>query len=108
MNNTANVAAKMESNAMPEQWVETHGDYLFNFAVGQLRDASVAEDLVQDTFLAALKAPNASAANLPSAPGWSASCVTKFATTCVTPAANALSVRIFLHRTETTKRGMRR
>jgi RNA polymerase sigma-70 factor (ECF subfamily) len=29
---------------------------LFNLAVGQVRDALVAEDLVQDTFLAALKA----------------------------------------------------
>ena len=57
MNNTANVAANMESNTtMPDQWVEAHGDYLFNFAIGQLRDASVAEDLVQDTFLAAFKA----------------------------------------------------
>ena len=57
MNNTANVAVKMESNATtPDQWVEAHGDYLFNFAIGQLRDASVAEDLVQDTFLAAFKA----------------------------------------------------
>lgn len=57
MNNTANVAVKMESNAtMPDQWVEAHGDYLFNFAIGQLRDPSVAEDLVQDTFLAAFKA----------------------------------------------------
>jgi len=40
----------------PDDWVEAHGDYLFNFAIGQLRDASVAEDLVQDTFLAAFKA----------------------------------------------------
>jgi len=37
-------------------WLTAHGDYLFNLAVGQLRDASVAEDLVQETFLAALKA----------------------------------------------------
>jgi RNA polymerase sigma-70 factor, ECF subfamily len=37
-------------------WVDAHGDYLFHFAVGQVRDAGVAEDLVQDTFLAALKA----------------------------------------------------
>ena len=44
------------TDTRPEDWVETHGDYLFNFAVGQLRDASVAEDLVQDTFLAAFKA----------------------------------------------------
>lgn len=37
-------------------WLATHGDYLFNLAVGQVRDPSVAEDLVQETFLAALKA----------------------------------------------------
>lgn len=36
-------------------WVETHADYLFNFAIGQVRDRSVAEDLVQETFLAAVK-----------------------------------------------------
>lgn len=36
-------------------WVDAHGDYLFNYAVGQVRDASTAEDLVQETFLAALK-----------------------------------------------------
>ena len=39
-------------------WVEAHGDYLFNFALGQIRDAGTAEDLVQETFLAALKARN--------------------------------------------------
>jgi len=37
-------------------WVDAHADYLFNFAVGQVRDAHTAEDLVQDTFLAAVKA----------------------------------------------------
>jgi RNA polymerase sigma-70 factor (ECF subfamily) len=40
----------------PDEWVGTHGDYLFNFAMGQVRDTGVAEDLVQDTFLAAFKA----------------------------------------------------
>jgi len=38
--------------------VDAHADYLFNFAIGQVRDASIAEDLVQDTFLAAVKAQN--------------------------------------------------
>ena len=38
----------------PESWVELHGDYLFNYAVGQLRDVNLAEDLVQDTLLAAM------------------------------------------------------
>ena len=37
-------------------WLAAHGDYLFNLAVGQVRDPLVAEDLVQETFLAALKA----------------------------------------------------
>lgn len=51
MNQTISEAA----NAVATNWVETHGDYLFNFAIGQVRDTSVAEDLVQETFLAALK-----------------------------------------------------
>lgn len=37
-------------------WLEAHGDYLFRFAVGRVRDPSVAEDLVQETFLAGLRA----------------------------------------------------
>lgn len=45
-------------NAVATNWVETHGDYLFNFAVGQMRDTNIAEDLVQETFLAALKSQN--------------------------------------------------
>jgi RNA polymerase sigma-70 factor (ECF subfamily) len=45
-----------DTNAVATNWVEAHGDYLFNFAIGQVRDTSVAEDLVQETFLAALKA----------------------------------------------------
>jgi RNA polymerase sigma-70 factor (ECF subfamily) len=44
--------------ALSSDWVETHADYLFNFAVGQVRDTGVAEDLVQETFLAALKSQN--------------------------------------------------
>src|SRR5439155_314666 len=54
MQTTANMTVNI--GPTPDDWVEAHGDYLFNFATGQLRDASVAEDLVQDTFLAAFKA----------------------------------------------------
>jgi RNA polymerase sigma-70 factor, ECF subfamily len=36
-------------------WVETHGDYLFAFAISRVRDEWVAEDLVQDTLLAAIQ-----------------------------------------------------
>ena len=41
--------------ALSSNWFESHADYLFNFAIGQVRDKGVAEDLVQETFLAALK-----------------------------------------------------
>ena len=39
----------------PSVWVARYGDYLFRFAMLRLRDRSTAEDLVQETFLAALK-----------------------------------------------------
>jgi len=50
-----NQTTSEDVNAIATNWVETHGDYLFNFAIGQVRDTNVAEDLVQETFLAALK-----------------------------------------------------
>src|ERR1043165_903804 len=39
----------------PERWVDEHGDYLFKYALSRLRDPAKAEDVVQETFLAALK-----------------------------------------------------
>jgi RNA polymerase sigma-70 factor (ECF subfamily) len=39
----------------PERWVEEHGDYLFKYALARLRDPLKAEDMVQETFLAALR-----------------------------------------------------
>jgi len=59
MNNETNLMTRVESKpTLGSDWVDAHADYLFNFAIGQVRDASVAEDLVQDTFLAAVKAQN--------------------------------------------------
>ena len=37
-------------------WLDQHGDYLFKYASFRLRDQAAAEDAVQETFLAALKA----------------------------------------------------
>jgi RNA polymerase sigma-70 factor (ECF subfamily) len=40
----------------PKEWVAKHGDALFGFALRYVSDRAVAEDLVQEAFLAALKA----------------------------------------------------
>ena len=40
----------------PERWLDLHGDALYRFAYLRTRDASLAEDLVQETLLAALAA----------------------------------------------------
>ena len=40
----------------PEQWVEEHGDIMFRYAYVRLKDHAKAEDIVQETFLAAMKA----------------------------------------------------
>lgn len=39
----------------PAAWVDRHGDSLFRYAMTRLGDRHVAEDLVQETFVAALK-----------------------------------------------------
>jgi len=40
----------------PESWVDQYGDVLYHFTLSRIKDPSIAEDLVQETFLAALKA----------------------------------------------------
>lgn len=40
----------------PELWVDRYGDLLYRFAMARVKDPSIAEDLVQETFLAALHA----------------------------------------------------
>lgn len=39
----------------PATWVDEHGDALFRFALLRVKDINVAEDLVQETMLSALK-----------------------------------------------------
>jgi RNA polymerase sigma-70 factor (ECF subfamily) len=40
----------------PASWVDEHGDYLYRYALARVGSPEAAEDLVQDTFLAALSA----------------------------------------------------
>src|SRR4051794_6980988 len=52
---TATHSATPAKHSNPERWVDEHGDTLFRYALMRLRDPIKAEDLVQETFLAALK-----------------------------------------------------
>ena len=39
----------------PENWVTEYADYLYQFALSRVNEEEIAQDLVQDTFLSALK-----------------------------------------------------
>jgi len=39
----------------PNKWVDNYSDYLFNYTISRLNDHDLAKDIVQDTFLSALK-----------------------------------------------------
>jgi len=43
-----------DSTSDPREWVERYGDLLFRYAMARVRDRTTAEDLVQETFTAAL------------------------------------------------------
>ncbi len=52
-----NIKASNNSQKLdPETWVEEYGDSLYYFALSRVLDSSIAEDLVQETFLGALTA----------------------------------------------------
>jgi len=42
----------------PDTWVDQYGDYLYRFALSRIQDPETAQDLVQETFLAALDSKN--------------------------------------------------
>jgi RNA polymerase sigma-70 factor (ECF subfamily) len=42
-------------NVDPENWVDEYGDYLYRYALMRVRHHQVAEDLVQETLLAAVR-----------------------------------------------------
>jgi RNA polymerase sigma-70 factor (ECF subfamily) len=47
-------ARTAEENAKPETWVDLYADSLFRYALLSIADKAVAEELVQETFVAAL------------------------------------------------------
>lgn len=46
----------MKPDLSPEKWVANYADYLFSYALYKTSKRELAEDLVQDTFLSALRA----------------------------------------------------
>src|SRR5690554_401066 len=40
----------------PEKWVDNYADYLYNYTIVRVNDPVVTQDIVSETFLAALKA----------------------------------------------------
>lgn len=46
-------AAQPEDSLNADQWVDRHGDTLFRYALSRLRDSEAAEEVVQETFVAA-------------------------------------------------------
>lgn len=56
MSEPGKIDGKENAILTPEKWVEKHGDYLYNYAYSRIQSKEIAEDLVQDTFIAGLKA----------------------------------------------------
>jgi RNA polymerase sigma-70 factor (ECF subfamily) len=48
--------SQQKGNIDPINWLDDHGDALYAYALVRVREPSLAEDLVQDTLLAAFKA----------------------------------------------------
>src|SRR5438093_6382902 len=54
-----NVAVKRTASGVaptePERWVDEHGDVLYRYALTRVRKPDIAQDLVQETMLAAMR-----------------------------------------------------
>ena len=44
-----------EHEINPNKWIDLYSDYLYNYTISRVSDRDMAQDLVQDTFLAGLK-----------------------------------------------------
>ncbi len=52
----ATIVGEDQTATLPLLWLDAHGDALYAFAIRRVRRSEVAEDLVQETLLAALQA----------------------------------------------------
>ena len=56
VNSSKATTTKDTASTDPVDWVELYADYLYRFALVRIGDPSVAEEIVQETFIAALAA----------------------------------------------------
>ena len=49
------MAEKKQHTSDPAEWTQIYGDYLYSYALSRVYRKELAEDLVQETFLSALK-----------------------------------------------------
>lgn len=52
---TTKGSSKDKTKKHAHDWLNKHGDYLYRFALARLRDQHQAEDVIQETFMAAIK-----------------------------------------------------
>jgi len=52
---TAGDCPSLATHADPERWVDEHGDCLYRYALTRVRKEEIAEDLVQETLLVAVR-----------------------------------------------------
>ena len=50
-----NTSPDSKSSLDPTDWLGEHGDYLYRYALTRVHDAAAAEDLLQETLLAAMR-----------------------------------------------------
>ena len=49
-------SSPLKTAIKPEEWLQQYGDYLYRYALSRLRESGVAEEVVQETFVAGLRA----------------------------------------------------
>ncbi len=49
------MASETQVDVSPSRWLDEHGDALYRYAVAMVKDPTVAEELVQDAFVAGLE-----------------------------------------------------
>ena len=56
MTQETEISKKTGYKLNPDRWVQDHGDYMYNYAYFRVQSKEVSEDIVQETFISALKA----------------------------------------------------